>query len=135
MSRPFMRRLRPVPPLADLLRRLIAGGSAALVLALSIFAASPVAHDWLHHHDGCTEHAADPRVDDGCAVVLFAGGVSLPNATPAVEPPAALLRSVPARPAVEVFLVVPRYLHQPERGPPRGFRCAKTQGFYAARTD
>ena len=56
-------------PLADLLRRLCAAGCAALVLALTIFAASPGAHDSLHA-DGTA------RTDDGCAVVLFAGGVA-----------------------------------------------------------
>lgn len=98
-------------PFADLLRRLCAAGSAALVLALTILAASPAAHDSLH-----ADRTA--RTDDGCAVVLFAGGVSLPLDPPALRPPATIVREIAHATAVEVLLVSPRYLRQPERGPP-----------------
>jgi hypothetical protein len=96
---------------ADFLRRLLAAGSAALVLALSVFAASPVAHDSLHDH-------GVQRGDDTCAVVLFASGVALPLDVPAVVPPSSEWQ--PAIPAVaaEILLTSPRYLHHPERGPP-----------------
>ena len=104
----FPARLTPV---ADLLRRLCAAGCAALVLALTVFAASPSAHDSLH----ANRTAAG---DDGCAVVLFAGGVSLPLDPPVLQPPAAFAREVAHASAGEVFLVSPRYLRQPERGPP-----------------
>ena len=96
---------------ADFLRRLIAGGSAALVFALSVFAASPVAHDWLH--DRSTAAA-----DDACAVVLFASGVAIPLDAPVAPTPLAELRAQPAAVAAEIFLTSPRYLRQPERGPP-----------------
>lgn len=103
-----------LPATVASLRRLLAAGCAAMVLALTIFAASPVAHDWLHADD---DHAA-AHVADGCAVVLFAAGVSLPLAPiTAPLPGEAPHLGAPAT-AVEVFLVSPRYLRQPERGPP-----------------
>jgi hypothetical protein len=95
---------------ADFFRRFLAAGAAALVFALGLFAVSPVLHDWLHGHD--------TPADDGCAVVLFAAGVSVPLGAIAITPPAAMWREA-ARPiAREIFLASPRYLRQPERGPP-----------------
>ena len=99
--------------LADRLRRVVAGGCAALVLALAIFAASPVAHDWLH--DGDHDHGGS---DDACAVVMFAGGVSLPVGPLALTPPTEVATNVSPVTATDLFLVSPRYLRQPERGPP-----------------
>jgi hypothetical protein len=105
MSAP--RRFRPT---AEFFRRLLAGGSAVLVFALSLFAASPALHDWLHHGSDAT--------DDGCAVVLFASGVSLPLDTPVVAPPVAIAQVESRQVAREIFVASPRYLRQPERGPP-----------------
>lgn len=92
-------------------RRLLAAGSIALVLLLSVLTAHPELHRLIH---GDT----DASHDDGCAVVLFAHGVSAPLDT-------AILASTPVEWAVlsrpetaEIFLTSPRYLHQPERGPP-----------------
>jgi hypothetical protein len=96
---------------AETLRRLAAAGAAALVLALTIFAASPDAHDSLHE-SGLHDH------DSGCAIELFAGGVSPSLDFPAVQPPFAATGSVTPPTAAEVYLVTPRYLRQPERGPP-----------------
>jgi len=89
---------------------------AALVLALTIFAASPEAHQALHadHHTG----PCQTEVEDSCAVVLFAGGVGLPVGPVAIIPPTSVVRGVSPVTAAEVFLVSPRYLRQPERGPP-----------------
>lgn len=95
------------------LHRLVAAGAAAVILALTVFAASPAAHDSLH--DDC--HAPH---DDGCAVVLFANGLSLPLALPTLAAPECGRRGITAATAAEVFLVSPRYLRQPERGPPQG---------------
>lgn len=104
------------PPLlksfAEGLRRVLAGGCAALVLALSVFAASPAAHNWLHL-DGDQNGS-----DDGCAVTLFAGGVSLAPSGIAVPLPIAAPVAEPDAIAAEILLVSPRYLRQPERGPP-----------------
>jgi hypothetical protein len=100
---------------ADRLRRVLAGGCAALVLALTILAASPVAHGLLHDSD---HDAGRTTTGDACAVVMFASGVSLPVGPIAITPPTAVPQGVSPVTAVDVFLVSPRYLRQPERGPP-----------------
>ena len=104
MRRAFRRR-------ADFFRRFLAAGAAALVFALGVFAASPVLHDWLH-----VQHSTP--VDDGCAVVLFATGVSVPLGAIAIAPPAAEWCEFTRPVSREIFLASPRYLRQPERGPP-----------------
>ncbi len=96
---------------ADGPRRFIAAGSAALVFALTVFAASPVLHGWLHK-----SHAV--AGNDDCAVVLFASGVSLPLDLPTIAPPSATWVEQPRVVTAEIFLASPRYLRQPERGPP-----------------
>ena len=101
--------------LVDRLRRVLAGGCAGLVLALTVFAASPVAHNWLHDADHENGDSGDT-----CAVVMFAGGVSQPVGPFALTPPTTLAASVSLVTAADVFLVSPRYLRQPERGPPVG---------------
>ncbi len=100
-------------PIADRLRRVLAGVCAGLVFALTILAASPVAHDLLHSADA--EHA---NSEDTCAVVMFASGVALPVGPLAITPPSAVIAGVSPVTAAEVLLVSPRYLRQPERGPP-----------------
>jgi hypothetical protein len=107
---PVSPKFRPMP---GLLRRVLALGCACLVLGLTIFAASPSAHASLHDHDH--EHAV---ADDTCAVVLFASGVSLPVAPLAVFPPSDVVQSISPITTADVLLVSPRYLRQPERGPP-----------------
>ena len=100
---------------ADRLRRLVAAGCAGLILSLGILAASPAAHGALHAEGDCHHHAGS---DHACAVVLFASGVELPAAAPRVAPPIAPTAIATRLAATEVFLVPPRYLRQPERGPP-----------------
>jgi hypothetical protein len=96
---------------ADFLRRLVAGSMAVLVFALTLLAVSPVAHDLLHAQDS-------PNADDRCAVVLFAGGVDQPLGPIEVPlPPLAWAITAPES-AEQIFLSSPRYLRQPERGPP-----------------
>lgn len=112
--------------LPDPLRRILAAGCAGLVLVLTIFAASPVAHDWLHAVEKkhvCGEHPApaapaSTNADHDCAVVLFASGVELPVGPVALTPPRVLAQGVSPVTAAEFYLVSPRYLRQPERGPP-----------------
>ena len=82
-----------------------------LVFALGILAVSPTLHEQLHHN-------APPSSDDGCAIVLFAGGVSMPLTINAVPPPPAEWRELPYVSTNELLLASPRYLLQPERGPP-----------------
>lgn len=99
----------------DRLRRLAAAGCAGIVLGLTIFAASPAAHGALHADGDGHHHTAS---EDACAVVLFAGGVDLPTAAPCVTPPTDTTAAASPLAATNVFLVSPRYLRQPERGPP-----------------
>lgn len=94
------------------LRRSVAVACAALVLALTVFAASPLAHGCLHDPD--TGLAGD----HGCAVTLFAAGIAPSLGYVAIAPPP-LQRHALARLSHDaVLLVTPRYLRQPERGPP-----------------
>jgi hypothetical protein len=79
---------------------------------LSAAKVAPSLHDSLHGGHG--EHPST----DQCAVVLFAGGLVLTTALVVSAPKAAWLEGVAAT-FVSIFLVSPRYLHQPERGPPR----------------
>lgn len=102
------------------LHRLLAAAGVLLVLALSVFAASPTAHEWLHESGHAADHDhghAEPS-EDGCAVVLFASGVSLPAAPAALTPPLTIEGGVSPVTAAEVYLIAPRYLRHPERGPP-----------------
>ncbi|MDP3070584.1 MAG: hypothetical protein Q8N18_09860 [Opitutaceae bacterium] len=109
-----MSSLARLMPAASRLRAVVAAGCAGLVLALTVFAASPRAHEWLHDAD----HHHHDEGDAGCAVVLLAGGVSLPVGPVALTPPVAIACDQPTLAATDVLLVSPRYLFQPERGPP-----------------
>ncbi len=122
----------------DWLRRTCAAAGAVLVFALTVFSASPVAHRWLHtmaapapasdcphHAHGATAAAVPDHAipvadsdDHDCAIVLFAGGVDLPVAPIALTPPARVAAGVSPVTAAELHLRSPRYLRQPERGPP-----------------
>jgi hypothetical protein len=97
-------------------RRLLALGAAALVLLLTVLAVSPQLHTAFHGHtDDC---AAANAQDEGCVVTLFAAGVTAAHAPlVVVAPPQTYLRAE-FSPHFEIFVNPPRYLHQPERGPP-----------------
>jgi hypothetical protein len=97
----------------ECIRRVCAAGCAALIFALGLFAASPSLHEQLHHK-------GDASSDDGCAVVLFAGGVSMPLVVTAAPPPSVEWNEQTYARSTEIFLDSPRYLLQPERGPPVG---------------
>ena len=95
----------------DLLRRLVAAGCVALVLALTVLAVCPALHAWLHGEKQLDD-------DDDCAVVLFVQGV-----TPAVA--AIMAFWVALRALAEdlpgprvLFLEACRFLNPPGRGPP-----------------
>ena len=95
------------------LHRVLAVGAAGLVLALTIFAASPSGHAALHAAD------ADHHEDDyACAVELFASGVALPLGPFAVIPPLPVAPGLLPMSAGDASFASPRYLLQPERGPP-----------------
>lgn len=94
------------------LRRVVAASGAALMLALSILAASPSLHGTLHE----TDH--QEASDAGCIVAQFAGGVAVPaQATAPLPEAAAAERRIDAN-ANDHFGASPRFLHPPERGPP-----------------
>jgi hypothetical protein len=82
-----------------------------LVLMLGAASANAALHEWLH------ASAADESGDQ-CAVVLFASGITLAAAAMAVAAPAAQWFEFTPQRVSEIFLVAPRYLRQPERGPP-----------------
>lgn len=89
---------------------------AACVLLLGLAAVSPALHGELcDHAHGEVSHADDDA--PGCAVVLFAGGVTLSTPPPDLPPPAALNA---ARVAAFTEIVLARTLRGPERvcGPP-----------------
>ena len=97
-------------------RRLLALGAAALVLLLTVLAVSPQLHTAFHGHSD--DSAAANAQDEGCVVTLFAAGVTTaPAPLVVVAPPTTHLRAE-FSPHSEIFVTPPRYLHQPERGPP-----------------
>ncbi len=97
--------------LLRLFHRCFAVGAVVLTLLLTAAAASPALHLWLH---GDTV----PDASDSCAVVLFASGVTLATAAVAVAALPLVWRVVRVWNAEEILLASPRYLRQPERGPP-----------------
>lgn len=112
-----MRTSRPTLPPASVLSRVLAGFLAGLVLTLALLAVSPDLHERLHGGEHRHAHATDLGDDDGCVVQLFAHGITTPLALIPVAPPAANW-GTPAIIQPRLYLSAPRYLHQPERGPP-----------------
>ena len=90
---------------------MLAAGGIALVLLLSVLTSNPELHRFIHG-DSEAGH------EDGCAVVLFAHGVSAPFDTAVLAATAAAWATLSRPETAEIFLTSPRYLHQPERGPP-----------------
>jgi hypothetical protein len=95
----------------ELLRRVGAAGCAALMLLLVTLAASPDLHERFHG-------ASKVGNDEGCAVGLFANGVSLTGNTLAIPAPQSGWTERVFPSVADLFLVASRYLRQPERGPP-----------------
>ena len=122
LDRPFIMETLPRMTIArsresgpEFFRRLIAAGCAALVLSLAVFAACPDLHHWLH---GEKDSGGDD--DDGCAVVLFAHGVTeAAVATVLVVVALRLLGKRLPMPA-ELLLQEPRFQLPPGCGPPLG---------------
>lgn len=86
------------------------------MLLLTVLAVSPQFHTALHGH--ADDYAAAITQDEGCVVTLFAAGVTAaPAPLLVVAPPQTQLRAE-ISPQSEIFVSPPRYLHQPERGPP-----------------
>lgn len=107
--------------------RALAAALAATVFVLALAGASPELHAWLHGetvphgHDACrhSEHAPAQAEshEHRCAVVLFANGADLPVAAVVVLLPDAASSPTELAPDA-LYLAQPRYLRQPERGPP-----------------
>lgn len=131
------RRLRPT-----LWQRWVACASVALVVALGLLAVSPDAHAWLHASQVGHGHGLDERagchghghgsplvgddlsrlpmadVDAGCVIELFSQGIEtglIGLEVGGYERRGAVLS---LRLPAELCLSTPRYLRQPERGPP-----------------
>ena len=107
----------------NLLQRSLAALCAAVVFGLTLLAASPAAHEWVHSHEAshtCPDHPepASSSHDHRCAIVFFAAGVETPVAAITLVPPRFVTRDISPVTAAEIYLVSPRYLRQPERGPP-----------------
>ncbi len=101
---------RHIPGL-DCMRRLLATVCAGLVFALGLFAANPTLHAKLHYHIGSYS-------ENGCAVVLFAGGVSIASAPIAPLPPQAVWHEMVPIASVKSLPHAPRGLLPPKCGPP-----------------
>lgn len=116
--------MSPRSALPSLPHRILAMLCAVLVLGLAVLSASPEAHSWLHAstaHD-CPDHAKVPATpatgDHDCAITLFAQGVQLAGAPTALVAPQLAVEVLPRIAATNFVWVTPRYLRQPERGPP-----------------
>ncbi len=109
---------RPSP-----LTRLTASLAVVLVLALSVFAASPELHGFLHDHAvgshaGGASQQGDTDHDDGCVVTLFAQGLLAVVGLLALASAGRSLRMA-AHAAVErVGPPAPAFLHLPPQAPP-----------------
>ena len=97
--------------IADFLRRLLAAGGSALVLALTLLAASPSLHE--HVHDATHTHH-----DESCPIVLFASSADAPPAPLLAPAPSLTAHTLAPTAPRELSLSRPRSLHPPERGPP-----------------
>lgn len=96
----------------EIFRCTLAFGSILLVLGLGILAQDAALHRHLH------DATATAGADDGCVVDLFGQGVSVSIALAALPPEEQEWRALPPVVAPDFFLESPRYLLQPERGPP-----------------
>ncbi len=104
--------------------RVLALALAWLVLGLSLVSSSPEAHAFVHRAEQASTADCDhphpapvESAEHGCAVVWFAGGVDLPAADYLPLPVETVVAAAESgRPAL--LLAPPRYLRQPERGPP-----------------
>ena len=106
--------------------RITAMISVALVLMLAVFSASPALHAWLHAHDGTqpaavgghNKSAPGHDDDDGCAITLFASGVTTALVAVMALIVALRLLNFVAPAEARVSRQVPRYWLPPLCGPP-----------------
>jgi hypothetical protein len=81
-----------------------------MVFALGLFAASPTLHERVHSRMATGA--------DHCAVEIFANGISVPVGLEPIAAPSSVGVAEPPAAAIEICLSSPRFLLQPERGPP-----------------
>jgi len=113
--------------------RSLALATAALILGLSIFSASPALHSWLHSHDSGqpgidaahhgvaadkTERSESARDNDACAVVMFAQGVLSGVGVILLSVLGWSVVGLVQRPIAKVARLHPRYWLPPLCGPP-----------------
>jgi len=114
-----------------LLKRTVASLAVALVLVLTILAASPELHERLHghgpdaagvaHQDGVPSPRGQPADDeDGCVVTLFAQGLVLPLALLVLAFSGQTLRRFVFDIFDRVIPAEPRFLLLPSQAPPVG---------------
>jgi hypothetical protein len=121
---PHLEHARP-----PLLTRVVAALSIALVLGLTLLAASPELHGRLHGHSPhapATSHPGgnpagggqDADGDDGCAVTLFAQGLVLPLVVTVLAFAGRMLRLCVLDRFDSLVPAAPRYLLLPSQAPP-----------------
>jgi hypothetical protein len=100
-----------------------------LVLALTVLAASPELHQWIHGHGLASAKASHPEPgkaadadDDGCVVTLFAQGLVLPVALLALAFAGRILRHIGFDRGDRLAPTQPRFLLLPSQAPPIGLR-------------
>jgi hypothetical protein len=90
--------------------RLIAAVGVALVLVLSILAASPQLHAWLHRGAGQADHE--------CAITLYQHGVTASAGATVLAVVALIALARVAAPPAELHLAPRRYWLPPGNAPP-----------------
>lgn len=116
--------------------RLTAVVAALLIAALSVFAASPTLHAWLHDHGKSATHSAVVAAsaptapshavpdkapedhDDGCVVALFAAGILAVFSALLSWLLLGRVRAIVAWPPLVLVARDPRYRLPPLCGPP-----------------
>lgn len=104
------------------LARLLASLAVVLVLALSVFAASPELHGLLHDHaaahGGAPAQQGDTDPDDGCVVTLFAQGLASAAGLFVLVFAGRSLRLAASGFVERVGPPSPAFLHLPPQAPP-----------------
>lgn len=105
----------------ETLHRLLATGSAGLVLMLSLMAVNPVLHGWAHSETADEHgHNSQPLTPDhDCAVVEFAHGLTLTVASVLPDTVPTNWHEVTFSVATEPRLATARYARPLGRAPPQ----------------
>lgn len=109
------RRIQPIRPM----QRAFAAVCIAVLLALGVFGANGQWHGALHGADHGPTSDVLPEHGDGCAVDLFASGVSVPLEVPSAVAQPVVAATGRLEAARELWLAEPEFRLRPGRGPPR----------------